>query len=391
MQGSTTEPAPLSEVDGVRPWSRRWGGLIAATFVAILAHPDLHGLADGASPAPAPLADPVSPFLEPSATGRLDDAGGCPLCAKDPGVPVIQMTPADADSLGRLYSTFNATLLARLDSLLSAGAWGDPASRGARRKAHLLSRMMAVNSLHYMTTFATDPDRIWEASEATLRDAFQRYSDPGVYPIARMMRGRMGMGHICVKYDVSTDLDSTTNVGGMDLRIRVEETEFRGERKRMLILEFPTILFSVVEILIAEHFTCRAEFSHSQGPPAPYDLYVFHSMDGMYVRKWGVHQPSAMMFWSTPRDVGRTQLPPTPLVGSSVYVPRVRLELPSFLPDFGFDDLRLVDLPQPILALAYLEGNLYPKWVRRAKPRGLKSWESYGPIPPDLRVRFPDY
>jgi hypothetical protein len=302
----------------------------------------------------------------------------------------VQLTPADTDSLGRVYATFNATLLARMDSLRAAGAWGDPDSREARRRAHLLSRMMAVNSLHYMIAFATDPERIWEASEAALREAFQRYSDPGVYPIARMKRGRMGLGRICVLYDVSTDLDSTTNVGGMDLRIRVEETEFEGAQRRMLILEFPTILFSVVEILIGEHFTCRAEFSQSPGPPAPYDLYLFHSMDGMYVRKWGVHHPSAMMFWSTPRDVRRTELPSTPLVGSGVYVPNVRLELPSFLPDFGFEDLRLVDLPQPILSLAYLQEKRYPGWIRRSKPRGLKNWESYGPIPPDLRIRFPD-
>jgi len=28
--------------------------------------------------------------------------------------------------------------------------------------------------------------------------------------------------------------------------------------------------------------------------------------------------------------------------------------------------------------------------MRRAEPRGFKDWQSYGPIPPDLRLRFPD-
>jgi len=241
-----------------------------------------------------------------------------------------------------------------------------------------------------MIEFATAQDRVFEASEDALREAFARYTDPGVYPIARMKRGRMGMGRICVQYDVSTDLDSTTTIGGQELRIRVEETEMDGEARRVLILELPTVLFSVVELVLEEHFTCKAEFTRSSGPPAPYDLYLFHSIEGMSIRKWGVHKPTAIMFWSTPRDVSRIDLPRTPLVGSSVYVPGIRLELPSFLPDIGFEDLRIVDLPAPILTLQYLEEERFPKWIHRARPRGLKDWQTYGPIPPDLQIRFPD-
>jgi hypothetical protein len=341
----------------------------------------------------AALVDPVSPELLTPSLPPLDGNpdGTCPLCSPDPGVPVVQLSATDADSLGRAYAAFNRALFERVDEAMRAGGLGAQGqTHEARRRAHLLSRMLAVNSIHYMVAFATDPDRVYEASEDALRDAFARYTDPGVYPIVRMKRGRMGMGRICVLYDVSTDLDSTTTIGGKKLRIRVEETEIEGERRRVVILELPTILFSVVEVVLEEHFTCKAEFSRSPGPPAPYDLYLFHSMNGMSVRKWGVHKPSAIMYWSTPRDVGRTTLPNTPLVGSSVYVPGIRLELPSFLPDFDFADLRLVDLPAPILTLPYLQGEHFPSWIRRARPRGLKGWDSYGPIPPDLRLRFPD-
>lgn len=335
--------------------------------------------------APPELLTSGPPKLAPTS------AGACPLCAEDPGVPIVRLTAADADSLGRAYSKFNETLFERMDHAMRSGQLGVGGhTREARRRAHLLSRMLAVNSIHYMVQFATDPHQVYEASEDALREAFASYTDPGVYPIVRMKRGRMGLGRICVQYDVDTDLDSVTTIGGQKLRIRVEETEIEGERRRVLILELPTVLFSVIELVLDEHFTCEVEFSRSSGPPAPYDLYLFHSVRGMAVRKWGVHKPSAIMFWSTPRDVYRTELPPTPLVGSSVYVPGVVLELPSFLPDVGFEDLRLVDLPAPILTLPYLEGERFPKWIHRARPRGLKNWESYGPIPPDLRLRFPD-
>ncbi|MFQ5600679.1 MAG: hypothetical protein ACE5G2_08995 [Candidatus Krumholzibacteriia bacterium] len=336
------------------------------------------------------LADPAAP--RDGAVSRVPPRRfqGCALCVEDPGVPIVQLSAADADSLGRLYSRFNQSLVARMDSLFASGQFGPPRDREARRQVHLLTRMLTANSFHYMIGFATDPNHVYEATEETLREAFKKYSDPGLYPIARMKRGRMGLGHICVQYDLSTDVDSTTTVGTQTLRLRVQETDFEGERRRMLIMDLPTILFSVVEVLLAEHFTCRAELIHSNGPPAPYDLYLFHSMEGMYVRKWGTHQPSATMFWATPRDVDRVSLPRIPLVGSCVYVPGVRLELPSFLPDVGFEDLRAVDLPQPILSLSFLQEKRFPRWMRRARVRGFKDWETYGPIPPDLRIRFPD-
>src|SRR5512139_206204 len=47
----------------------------------------------------------------------------CPLCNPDPSVRIVPLTPADAESLGRAYATFNEALVARTDSLLRAGAF----------------------------------------------------------------------------------------------------------------------------------------------------------------------------------------------------------------------------------------------------------------------------
>jgi hypothetical protein len=295
-----------------------------------------------------------------------------------------------ADSIGRLYSSFNADLFAWLDSLYKAGHFGDPDDRESRRRVHVMSRLLALNSMHYMVGFATDPDHIWEANEATLREAFTKYSDPGIYPIVRMRSARMGMGHVCVRYNVSTDMESTVTVGNKQLGVSVEETNFDGVPRRVLIMKYPTLIFGDIQIVVDEHFTCKAELRHGSGPPAPYDVYMLYDMQGVEVRKWGVHKPGAMLFWSTPRDMQRSQLPPIPLVGSAVYVPHVVLELPSILPDMKFEDLRLIDLPQPIFKRSYVANKEYPSWLERAEPRGFKGWDSYGPIPPDLQLRFPD-
>ena len=200
----------------------------------------------------------------------------------------------------------------------------------------------------------------------------------------------MGQGWMCVKYNVSADMESTMTLGTKEVRVQIKETDLEGVVKRRLIMYLPTILFSTVEVLLDSHFSCKAELFHSPGPPAPHDIFLLYSMRGLAVRKWGVHKPDATMFWSTPRSIERQQLPRLPLVGSAIYVPRVRLELPSILPDMEFRDLRLLDLPQPILKRSYLQSKEYPDWMKRSEPRGFKKWDSYGPIPPDLQIRFPD-
>jgi hypothetical protein len=193
-----------------------------------------------------------------------------------------------------------------------------------------------------------------------------------------------------VQYNVSADMESTMTLGTKQVRVRIQETELQGVTKRMLIMDLPTILFSTVEVLLDRHFSCKAELYHSPGPPSPHDIFLLYSMRGLAVRKWGVHKPYAMMFWSTPRSMQRQQLPRLPLVGSAIYVPKVHLDLFSILPDVDFNDLRLLDLPQPILKRSYVLSKEYPDWMKRGEPRGFKDWDSVGPIPPDLQIRFPD-
>jgi hypothetical protein len=154
-------------------------------------------------------------------------------------------------------------------------------------------------------------------------------------------------------------------------------------------MQLPIGTDQMVEVLVASHFTCTVQRLQTDGPPAPAVLELLDDMQGFWVRKWGIHRPQALVFWVTPRADSLTALPAVPLVGVRLYVPNLVLSLP-FLPDVGFDDLRELDLPQPILALEALRGGQHPAWLHAAAPMGFEGWTCHGPVPAAVRGRFPD-
>jgi hypothetical protein len=328
------------------------------------------------------VANPIDP--------RELTAPPCALCAADPGAPVRVLSLADARAIGTSYSDSNIVRLAFIDSLLRAGQFGPPASSTARRQAHLLARLLTLNAYSYMIHYGTDPNQVWQADEATLKPAFDSFSDPGIVPLARLTRARMGLGHMCAHYDLSEKIRSETIIGDLHLAVRVDDVDIEGVNVRALIMDLPTSLNDVVEVWMTEHVSMDVAHLRADGPPAPYEAFVVDKMRGLWVHKAGLHRPEAFVFWVTPRDPRRTTLPERALVGARIYVPRLRLVLPSFLPDIGFEDLREVDLPQPILSLEYLRAGLAPQWLRPAHRRGFDGWEGVGPLPPAIRVRFPD-
>jgi hypothetical protein len=323
------------------------------------------------------------------------DAGGdafpppCPLCT-DPGVPVHVLTVAEVDSIGRAYVDTNSARLARIDGLLRSGALGPPGSDAARRDARLLARLLTLNAYSYMIRFGTDREVVWQADESTLRTAFESFSDPGIVPLARLVRARMGLGHMCAEYDLSERMRTETVIGGRRFALRIDDVTIRGQRVRALIMDLPTSLHDVVEVWLTGHVCMDVTHLVVDGPPAPYEAYLIDHMRGLWVHKAGLHRPEAFVFWVTPRDPAWRKPPERPLVGARIYVPRLELRLPSILPDIGFEDLREVDLPQPILTVSYLQARRYPDWLEAAAMRGFKSWGGVGPLPPMLRRRYPD-
>lgn len=337
--------------------------------------------ADDGNVVPASL----PPTLPPAA---LVQRAGCPLCTPDAEGRIVHLRAGDVDSLGHAYAAHNEAEIARIDSLYRAGALGAPG--GARAAAHLMARLRTWNAYTYVARYATDPECVYEASESTLTHAFRTFSDPGLYPIARLRRARMGQGRICLRYDLQQDLDTTSQMGAKSVRVRTRTLEVGGARRRVLCMDLATGLDARVEVLMSEHYTCSVERLLLEGELGPYDLVVLDDIEGGWLRKWGTHAPRALVFWATPPHLSAAAPPPAPLVGVRIYVPRLRLALPSLLPDIGFDDLREIDLPQPILGLEALRRNALPEWLSVTPAPGLAGWVGHGPLPEELRRRFPD-
>ncbi len=319
------------------------------------------------------------------------DPPPCALCAKEPSVPVRVLTLADARAIGIAYSDSNIARLAFIDSLLGAGTFGPPESGGARRRAHLLARLLTLNAYSYMIRYGTDPAQVWQADEKSLGPAFESFSDPGIVPLVRLKQARMGLGHMCAHYDLSQKLQSETVIGDLHLSVRIDDVEIEGQPVRALILDLPTSLNDVVEVWLTSHISMDVSHLRCEGPPAPYEAFVVERMRGLWVHKAGLHRPEAFVFWVTPRDPRRSVIPPVPLVGARIYVPNLQLRLPFILPDISFEDLREVDLPQPILSLEFLRSGRVPSWLHPAHLRGFDGWEGVGPLPQAIRERFPDY
>jgi hypothetical protein len=314
----------------------------------------------------------------------------CPLCAEDPGAPVKILSLEAAQAIGAAFSDTNMARLARIDTHLKRGDYGPPESSRARKEAQMLARLLTLNAYSYMIRYGADPDTVWQSDEKTLKPAFDSFSDPGIVPLARLVRARMGRGHMCARYDLSQKARTETVIGGRHLAVRIDDVQIRGETHRALIMDLPTSLHEVVEVWLTEHVSMDVLHVRVAGPPAPYEAYILENMRGLWVHKGGLHRPAAFVFWVSPRDPSALELPKKPLIGARIYVPHLRLRLPSILPDISFEDLRTVDLPQPILELSYLREHKHPAWLEQLQMRGFKDWDDIGPLPPGLRARYPD-
>ena len=323
-----------------------------------------------------------------AASKRRDTARACALDGDSLGVPIVQLTAAWFDSILDAAADFSEAQLARIDAAYAAGRYGKPGTPTARRTAHLLSRLGTINTYRHLALLASDRTRVYEASEAALAAGIARYSDASLICTARMQRIRLGLGHVCVRYDLGDKTTAEVQLGGKRVRYRVKDEELQGRRRRVLSLDLPTGSADVVEVLLAGHYTFDFEYVRSDGPPAPYEWFLVHDIRGGWLRKWGTHHPTAFMFWTTPLD--SLSLPPTPLVGVRIYIQNLTFKLPFILPDIDLDDLREIELPQPVLHMAYLRERRYPRWLQTDPATlGFQEWAGYGRVPPAIRARFP--
>jgi len=254
-----------------------------------------------------------------------------------------------------------------------------------------LARLTTINAYRDLILLASDSTVVHEADESILREINARYADVSLFSAARLASVRLGLGHVCLRYTLGEKVAGEALHGGRTLRWRVVDTKVEGKEHRLLQLDFPTGTDDVVKVLLAPHHYFSVEYHRVEGPPAPYEWFLVHNIEGAWLRKWGTHRPTAYMFWVSPLasvEEPALEVPEEPLLGVRVYIPHLRLRMP-LLPDVGFDDLREIELPMPILAMSFVESGDKPSWLG-SRQAGFRDWEGVGPVPDDIRKRFPD-
>lgn len=315
--------------------------------------------------------------------------GSATCCPLEQVTHVTRLTREDVlRAIGELAEQ-NAARLEGIDALLRCGALGDPGGRQAEERAHLMARLAMLNLHRFLYRFAADERVVYEADAAVLGELMKGFSEPLLFPVARLERVRMGRGRVCVRYDLSRLESGWTMMGGKRFRYRVRDLQIEGQPRRVLEVTYKSAMAGGIDLLLASHYGFEVE--HLRGSePAPYELFVGHGVDGGWVRKHGLHRPSAFMFWVSPQDELDASLPAVPLAGVALYIPGLKFRLPGFLPDIDLDDLRSLGLPMPILPVDGLRQRWRWRWLDREGPLDFGSWEGVGPIPPAVRARFPE-
>jgi hypothetical protein len=325
-------------------------------------------------------------LLAPGTAAR----GACPLDEGLPAAAVVRLTGKDWYEAARSLARGNQEHLARIDALLRSGAFGPPRAAEARRQAHLMARLSLLNVYAYVFRYAEDRERVHEADAHALSAVFASFCEPAIFPLARLQRVRMGRSHVCARYDLGAPGAGQTVLGGHGLRYVIRDQWIEGQRRRVMAVEWRSGSVGSTVILLADHYCFAVSRSRSDGPPGPYELYSAHDLHGAWVRRFGVHRPAAFMFWTSPLDTASGRLPRVPLVGIRIYVPSLRFELPSILPDIDLDDLRTLDLPLPLVEVAYLRQGRQPAWLPLEGDLDIRDWRGVGPVPPGVRARFPN-
>ncbi len=356
------------------------------------------------------FAVPMSPTAS-LACPATESHESCPLCREDLDVPVIRLTAAHLDSIAADRAAFNERQLALIDSLLRSGIWGPPDDARARWRAHLLARLSLVNAYYDLICWASESDCVYEVDGAALEELCQRYSDASLFVCPRLATLRIGRGRACLRYEVEEPGEGESWHGGRRLHWKVRDVRIDGRSRRVVDVNFPTGQDGEVEFLFSSHHTMAISHERISGP-SPYDWFLVHDIEGAWIRKWGTHRPTAYMLWkATPSVTGALPAhsdsapialaaflpsgadspspPAMPLLGVRLYVPDLKLRLPM-LPDVHLDDLREAYIIMPILDLDYLRRGDYPSWLELDRNLGFVDWKGCGPIPPEIRRRFPN-
>jgi hypothetical protein len=346
-------------------------------------------LAAGEAPAQSVAAASIP---DPAAGGASAVVGF--LFGNPEGKPLVHLDAATIDSVGTAMSDRNLELLERVDARYDAGGYGRPGSDGARADALAAYVFRAETAFDFFLGLALQEHAIYSTSETDLRDAFtRRFRNPGLYPIVNLEDARCGYGKFALRFEVEDPTPREVEITKEKMRAWTEEIEWDGERFRVVNIDMKTLSNDRVHVVYRRYSCGEIRVFETEQEGAPLVVVALEQLSGQYVRKFGFHRPEAMVLWRTRAD----DIDPPPanrrFLGSAIYFPALTLELPWFLPDVGFHDLRRFDFPEPILTMDAVQEVRGRKldWARIRDDLRFADWEGQGPIPGFVSERFPDH
>jgi hypothetical protein len=330
------------------------------------------------------------PFLR-GAADRDFQAAPETLCDDPAPVRWVEINPATLDSINLAYSRYNQWVVARADSFLQAGDYGDPHSDEARVRARLYVQLHSRNAMETIFHLATGPGLAWLDHSEDFEDLLASYANIAMYPLRQIARARVGRGAFCMRYDIPARYDQVVPLGDTTIRLRSDRLRLQaGAVVPIWSREWLAGDGDKLELLYEEGFTGRVSKEVIVDEGDEIELTTFSDLCGVYVRRHGVHRLNAMVFWRN--RANGDDLPEHPRIGAAAYFPNITIELPVFLPDLGLDDLREFPYPPPILEseLFVSPETSFPSWLRGNRRGEFEDWRSWGPRPSLLDARFPD-
>ncbi|MCA9728796.1 MAG: hypothetical protein KC729_13985, partial [Candidatus Eisenbacteria bacterium] len=338
------------------------------------------------------IARPAAPSSNPDEP-RTTEIGSAPgsLCDDPDFRRWIELTPSSLDSLSRNAAARNFAVVSRADSLLQAGMYGDPESEEARSLARLYVQLRSWNAMDSILEMASGPGMAWVQRDLDFTGVVQEFSNLAMYPMRHIAKARVGDGAFCIRYDIPAKFDQVMVFGDSKIRIRNANLELEsGEKVPVWSREWLAGDGKKLELLFEETFCGHIGRETVMDDGDEIEILFFYDLHGVHVRRHGVHHLNAMVTW---RNVLQgDELPGRPRIGAAAYFPKIKIELPIFLPDLGLDDLREFPYPPPIFRSRLFQEpkQSFPDWLRANRRGEFENWPSLGPRPGILDERFPD-
>ena len=368
-----------------------WGSVLIAIGVgsaaAQVAEPDTAG-----GPAPPPASPAAG---SPPAVAFPGNVADYPDFFWNPpaGVPVVHLDAAAIDSVGTSISDNNMALLDRIDVAYRAGEYGSPGERTTREDALAAFIYNAESAFDFFLELVMQSRVIYSTGEPDLARAFtDRFRNPGLYPVVNLIDARSGFGSFCLKFEVDSKEEREIEISGEKMKAWTEEIEVDGKKFRVVNIDMKTMSHDRVHV-VYENYSCgNVRVFDVVQDEQPIRVVTMEEITGQFVRKWGLHRPTAVILWQS--AAGGITPPPRSgrRLSSAVYFPGLELELPWFLPSIGFQDVRRFDFPEPLLTLDAVKVIRKRKldWVEVKDNLRFANWEGDGAIPDFVNERFPD-